>query len=325
MLIFRTDASEKTGFGHLKRSVYLASLLKKKADILFYVNNNKAVGRFMEERHTPYCWAKELEKLQKTPTEIKSVVFDLLEFSVQDIEFLRWAKANHIHTVQVTDLGLSRQPVDFIIDASVEKLFPYNEGDPVLDGPGYTLLHHKYRHFNKVHRKYRKQIKNIFISLGGGVEYRQLKDLIDILDRHRYHIKTASGFVMKKAGRKSLARLYPRLRSVGKTDSLARAFFEADAAIITAGTAAAEAAAVGTPALYLHYHEEQKFIAQTFEKQGAGLEVANINDVSEEKLIALLNSLTWEKRIEMGNKGKQLVDGNGASRIVAFFEEKGII
>ncbi|MDQ1350090.1 MAG: UDP-2,4-diacetamido-2,4,6-trideoxy-beta-L-altropyranose hydrolase [Acidobacteriota bacterium] len=325
MLIFRTDASEKTGFGHLKRSVYLASLLKKKTEILFCVNNNKAVGRFLEERHTPYCWAKELENLQKTPTEIKSVVFDLREFSVQDIEFVRWAKANHIHTVQVTDLGLSQQPVDYIIDASIEKMFPYDEGVHVLDGPQYTLLHHKYRHFNKVERKYRKHIKNIFVSLGGGVEYRQLRNLVDILDRHRYHIKVAAGFTMKKAGRKSLTRLYPRLRFVGKTDSLARAFFEADAAIITAGTAAAEAAAVGTPALYLHYHGEQKFIAQIFEKHGAGLEIANIDDVSEEKLITVLNSLTWEKRIAMGNKGKQLVDGNGAVRIVEFFEEKRII
>lgn len=325
MLIFRTDASEKTGFGHVKRSVYLASLLKKKTEILFCVNNNKAVGRFLEERHTPYCWAKELEKLQKTPTEIKSVVFDLREFSVQDIEFVRWAKANHIPTVQVTDLGLCRQPVDYIIDASIEKLFPYDEGEHRLDGPEYTLLHHKYRHFNKVERKYRKHIKNIFVSLGGGVEYRQLRNLVDILDRHRYHIKVATGFFMKKAGRKSLSRLYPRLRFVGKTDSLARAFFEADAAIITAGTAAAEAAAVGTPALYLHYHGEQKFIAQTFEKHGAGLEIANIDDVSEEKLIAVLNSLTWEKRIAMGNKGKQLVDGSGAVRIVEFFEKKRII
>jgi len=325
MLVFRTDASEKTGFGHLKRSVYLASLLKKKTGILFCVNNNKAAGRFLEDRQTPFCWTKELETLAKTPTEIKSVVFDLREFSVQDIEFLRWANANHIHTVQVTDLGLSRQPVEYTIDASIEKLFPYDEGEQVLSGPEYALLHHKFRHFNKVRRKYRKHIKNIFISLGGGVEYRQLRKLVDWLDRRRYNIKTATGFFMKKAGRKSLARLYPRLRFVGKTDSLARAFFEADAAIITAGVAAAEAAAVGTPALYLHYHGEQKFIAQTFEKYGAGLDIANIDDVLEGNLIDILSSLTWEKRIAMGNKGKQLVDGSGAARIAAFFEEKGII
>ena len=325
MLVFRTDASEKIGFGHLKRSAYLASLLKKKTGILFCVNNNKVVGRFLEDRQIPYCWLNELENLQKTPTEIKSVVFDLREFSVRDIEFLRWATANHIRTVQVTDLGLSQQPADYTIDASLEKLFPYDQGEHVLSGPDYTLLHHKFRHFNKVQRKYRKQIKNIFISLGGGVEYRELRKLIDLLDRRQFNIKTAAGFFMKKAGRKSLTRVYPRLRFVGQTDSLDRAFFEADVAIITAGIAAAEAAAVGTPALYLHYQGEQKFIARSFEKYGAGLEIANIDEVFEERLCNGLNSLTWEKRIAVGNKGKQLVDGNGATRIVEFFEKKGIV
>lgn len=325
MLVFRTDASEKIGFGHLKRSAYLASLLKNKTDILFCVNNNKMVGRFLEDRHTPYCWVNGLENLQKKSTEIKSVVFDLREFSLHDIEFLRWATANHIHTVQVTDLGLSRQPADYTIDASPEKLFPYDEEKHILSGPDYTLLHHKFRHFNKVQRKYRKQIKNVFISLGGGVEYRQLRNLIDLLNRHQFNIKTAAGFFMKKAGRKSLARVYSRLRFVGQTDNLARSLFEADVAIITAGVAAAEAAAVGTPALYLYYHGEQKFIAQSFEKYGAGLEIAGIDDVSAENLNNGLNALTWEKRIEMGNKGKQLVDGNGATRVVEFFEKKGII
>ncbi|MCU0287189.1 MAG: hypothetical protein MUF15_12445 [Acidobacteria bacterium] len=320
MLVFRTDASEKIGFGRLKRSAYLASLLKKKTGIFFCVNNNKVVGRFLEDRHTPYCWLNDLEKFQKTPTEIQSIVFDLAEFSPSDIEFLRWAMANHIRTVQITDLGLCQQPVDYIIDASLEKLFPYDEKEKehVLNGPEYMLLHHKFRHFNKVQRGYRKQIKNVFVSLGGGVEYRDLRNVIDLLNRRQFNIKTATGFFMKKAGRKSLKRLYPRLKLVGHTESLARSLFEADVAVINSGMTAAEAAAVGTPALYLYHHNEQKYIAQSFAKYGTGLEIAHIEEVSSENLVNALNSLTWEKRIAMGTKGKQLIDGKGASRIVEF-------
>ncbi len=325
MLVFRTDASAKTGFGHLKRSAYLASLLKKKIDVLFCVNNDRVVLRFLEEHRISYFLSKELKRLQEKSTDIKSIVFDLREFSTADIEFLHQAKANHIHTVQVTDLGLSQQPVDVTIDASIAKLYPYPEEKVVLNGPAYTLLHHKFRHFNKVKRKYRKKVKNIFISLGGAVQYRRLKKLVDLLDRHRFNIKTAPGFYLKKAGRKTLKRLYPRIRFVGKTDSLARPFFEADVAVVTAGVAAAEAAAVGTPALYFHYHDQQQFIAKSFEKHGAGLEISTIDDVLEGTLIEIINSLTLEKRIEIGNKGKQLVDGKGAVRIVDFFERKGII
>jgi spore coat polysaccharide biosynthesis predicted glycosyltransferase SpsG len=106
---------------------------------------------------------------------------------------------------------------------------------------------------------------------------------------------------------------------------LARPLFEADAAMITAGIAAAEAAAVGTPALYFHYHDQQKFIAQSFQKKGTGLEISNIDELIEGNIIERIFSLTLETRIEMGRKGKQLVDGRGASRVVEFFESSGIV
>jgi spore coat polysaccharide biosynthesis predicted glycosyltransferase SpsG len=168
-------------------------------------------------------------------------------------------------------------------------------------------------------------VRNIFVSLGGSVQYRQLRKVVDLLSRYRYNIKAAPGFYLKKSGRKILKRLYPGLRFVGKTESLARAFFEADVAFITAGMAAAEAAAVGTPCLYFHGNERQKYIAKSFEKQGVGLEISHIDDFSEGNIIKILNSLTLEKRMEMGNKGKTFVDGSGARRIVDFFEQKGII
>jgi spore coat polysaccharide biosynthesis predicted glycosyltransferase SpsG len=323
MLIFRTDATAKAGFGHLKRSVYLASLLKKKTDILFCIKKDKAALRFLEERGVAYCLTKSLPELGKET--INSIVFDLRDFSPADIEWLKRAKEKGINTVQITDLGLSQQAVDYTVDASVEQLFPYEKEKQVLLGPDYALLYHKFRHFNKVKRKYRAKVKNLFVSLGGGVQYRQLKKLVDILRRHGFNIKTAAGFYLKKADRKALMQLCPRLRFVGKTESLARPFFEADAALITAGIAAAEAAAVGTPALYFHYHDEQKFIAQSFQKKGVGLEISNIDELIEGNIIEKINSLTLETRIEMGLKGKHLVDGLGASRVVDFFAHKGIV
>ena len=325
MLIFRTDPSVEAGVGHLKRSVYLASLLKKKIDILFCINKDKVVSRLLEERNVPYCVLKELNIVKQESNKIKSIVFDLRKFSSMDIEWLIQAKERNITTIQITDLGMNQQPVDYTIDASIEQLFPFDKKKQVLIGPDYTLLHHKFRHFNKVRRKYRKRVKNIFVSLGGSVQYRQLRKVVDILSRHQFNVKAAPGFYLKKSGRKILKRLYPGIRFVGKTESLARSFFEADAAVITPGMAAAEAAAVGTPCLYLHCSERQKGIAKSFENQGAGLEISPIDDLSEGHIIKIINSLTVEKRIEMGNKGKTLVDGSGARRIVDFFEHKGII
>ncbi len=325
MLIFRTDPSVETGVGHLKRSAYLASLLKKKSDILFCINKDKVVSRLLEERNVPYCMLKELNVIKQESNKIKSIVFDLRKFSSMDIEWLKQAKERNITTIQITDLGMNQQPVDYTIDASIEQLFPFDEKKQVLIGPDYTLLHHKFRHFNKVRRKYRRRVRNIFVSLGGSVQYRQLRKVVDLLSRFRFNVKAAPGFYLKKSGRKILKRLYPGLRFVGKTDSLARAFFEADVAFITSGMAAAEAAAVGTPCLYFHNNEREKGIAKSFENHGVGLDISHIDDLPQGHIIEIINSLTVEKRIEMGNKGKKLVDGSGARRIVDFFERKGII
>ncbi len=328
MLIFRTDASATTGFGHLKRSHYLASLLKHRQDICFCVNSDKVVSRFLEDRGTPFCLLKNINSLKSK--EIKGIIFDLREFSPSDINFLHWAREKHqppITTIQVTDLGLSRQAVDYTVDAGIDCLHPYESTENLLMGPEVVPLHNSYRHFNKVRRKYRKRVRNVFITLGGAVQYRRLRRLVDLLNRQQVNIKVAPGFYMRKSSIKALKRLYPRLGWVGRTETLARSFFEADVALVTSGVAAAEAAAVGTPCLYFYYHDEQKFIAQAYEKKGAGLVISHIDDLlsKKETIVEALRILTLEKRTEIGERGKQLVDGKGVYRIMAFFEEIGLL
>jgi spore coat polysaccharide biosynthesis predicted glycosyltransferase SpsG len=325
MIIFRTDASVKTGFGHLRRSTCLASLLKNKTDILFCISSgsDKIVTRYLAEKKWSYCSLKQLK--QTVPSSVKSVVFDLRYFSDEDIRLLHQAKTGNWTTVQVTDLGLNQQEVDYTIDAAVDKMFPYSKDKKVLDGPDYAILHHKFRHFHKVKRKYRKKIKKVFICLGGAVEYRKLRKVIDLSSRHQWEIKISPGFYLKRSAQETLRRIYPGIRFVGKTESLARPFFEADVALIGPGIAAYEAAAAGTPALYFYHHNEQKFIANSLEKKGVGLEIANIDDLLNVSLAEKMNALTLEKRIDMGRKAKQLVDARGVYRIIDFFEQHKII
>lgn len=335
MIVFRTDASPSTGFGHLKRSAYLASLLRSKSDVLFCVNKDKTVNRFLTERRFSHCSIKDLQRTHIKHPELKSIVFDLREFGGDDLQLLNRVRQingnteRNLNTVQITDLGLSQQDVHYTIDAAVDKLFPYGpeKQERLLDGPGYMILHTRFRHFNKIKRKYRRNIKKIFICFGGGVRYRQLRRTLDLLSRHRCDIKIAPGFYLKKNSMKALRRIYPGTRFVGETDTLARSFYEADIALISPGVAAFEAAAVGTPALYAYYHKEQQHIAQSFENKGAGLVISKIDDIDKVNvgLIPKLNTLTLDKRIEMGANGKQLVDAGGVYRIIEFFRKNNII
>lgn len=328
MIIFRTDASAKTGFGHIKRSVYLASLLKHNTSILFCTTGDKIAVRYLDEKKIPHCSLKEINRWDNHAFEpARAIVFDLREFSDEDKALLQRLKKQNKKTIQITDLGLSQQDVDITVDSSIEPLFPYETGKTVLRGPGYAILHNKFRHFNKVPRKYRKKIKHLLLCFGGGADYQRLRHAVDLLSRHGYSLKVAPGFYLKPSAVKTLKRIYPGVRFVGKTDTLARALFEADAALITAGVTAFETAAAGTPAVYFYYHTEQKKIAQSFEKQGAGLVISNIDDLLKEgdKMIRCLRDLNWERRVHMGRQARQLVDAKGVYRIIDFFQQQSII
>ena len=124
-------------------------------------------------------------------------------------------------------------------------------GQTVISGPSSALLHHKFRHFNKAKRKYRKNIKNIFINLGDLLPYRDLRQVVDILHRLRFKMKIAPGLNLKKADKRNLMKIYPGIHFCGKSESPARAYFEADLALVPAGEEILEAACVGTPALYM--------------------------------------------------------------------------
>ena len=88
-----------------------------------------------------------------------------------------------------------------------------------------------------------------------------------------------------------------------------------------AGDAAYKAACTGTPFVYIYSNKRQRFIANSFEKHGAGLKIEIKENVD---LIKDLGSLTFKKRVKMGNAGKKLVDAIGVYRIIHFFEKKGI-
>jgi len=325
MIIFRTQASEKVGFGHIKRSVYLASLIKKKNEIVFILKKDKTAVRFIADRGFKYIFIDNLDCINWS--SVRGIIFDIRKTDQYDKNILKISKEKKIKTAQITDLGLNRLDVDAIIDGSIVIKEPFidNVEHNILFGPQYSILHHKFIHFNKIKKRYRKKIKNILISLGSTVQYRQLRSLIDILYKYNYNLKLTGGFYLKKSVKKILTRIYPKIKFVGIVESFARPLFEADIAIVTTGIISYEAAAVGTPALYFFYNKEQEFISDILEKEGIGIKISDIKKIDKENLLKTLKSITLKDRILMGNKGKHLFDGSGVYKIIVFLSEIGVI
>ncbi len=325
MILFRADASASTGFGHLTRSAYLAALLGGRAAVRFCVNDDKAARRFLEDRGLPALTPRELAGADLG--DLRAAVFDLRHFGRDELALLDETRRRGARLVQVTDLGLAQQEVDLVVDGALARVVPYEErpGRAMLLGPEYMILHHKVRHFRKAPRRWRPALRRVFVQLGGGADYRLLRELVDGLQRRRLLVKTALGYSLKKAHRKALRRLFPGLRTAGPCESLARSFYEADLAVITPGVAAYEAAACGTPALYLWRDDLQRATAEAFAAAGAGMALAPLADLAAVDLSEALAGLTAEKRQAMGEAGRRVVDGLGAPRLVEYFSRAGIL
>lgn len=324
MIIFRTSHSEEDSIKRLPRCLLLSSHLKHNINYLFNIKKNDSFLKFFDKKKIPYSFQDDFLKFREEK-DIAGIIFDLKFFDDSDLELISWAKKKQIKTIQITDFGLHQQDVDFYIDASADLIFPYGSDKKALNGPAFPVLHTKYRHFNKLKRKYRRRIKNIFIHLHHFGNFRKIRKIVDILNRFRFNIKIDPDPLIKRSQRKVLQRIYSRVTFVGETDNLARSFFQSDVALISAGKGSYEAAATGTPALYLYANKEQEFMATSFEKLGIGLKIDIDEVLSGERLLEKLNMLSLKNRMEMGAKGKNLIDGKGIHRIIDFFSNIDLV
>ncbi|HNX99085.1 MAG TPA: hypothetical protein PKK12_15515, partial [Candidatus Aminicenantes bacterium] len=314
MLLIRVDAAPDLGFGHLTRMIYLASQIRHRGEVVFAVRENKDASRLLGSRRIDWRPAGEVWKSDLAGCS--GVLFDLRHFTTEDESLLARARGQAIPTLQVTDLGLERRAANWLVDAAIAPEPPYPPATPGLLGPQAAILHHSFRHFHQVPRKYQRRNRHLLLTLGGGASYRDLRRLIDLLYRHGFLLKIALGFSTKKAVGRVLRRLYPGIHFVGAVQSLARPLFEADTAILAPGVAAFEAAACGTPAIYLSHDPYQGRHAAQFAAAGAGIDLGLLATLDEAALLSTLAGMTQGRRSAMGTAGKELVDGQGTRRLI---------
>lgn len=309
MIIFRADVSPLNGLQQLRRCAYLAALLKNKKRVLLCAREDKRAAKFLAGHKVSFSLVKDPAAIDIAAAV--AVVFDLTQFSGQDLTLLNKVKKEGVKTIQILGVGGQVQAVDIVVSIGTE--------------PERALLHHKFRHFNKTRRKYRKSSRQIFIHPGDMLPYRDLRAIVDTLHRLHFQLKIAPGLTLKKADKRNLMKIYPGVHFCGRSESPARAYFEADLALISPGDEALEAACVGTPALYMPNAAGQEALADAWAAKGLGVRIPSLGDFSVETVRDAIAPLNLETRERMGAAGKALVDGLGVQRFLARLKELGII
>ena len=97
-----------------------------------------------------------------------------------------------------------------------------------------------------------------------------------------------------------------------------------DVAIAAAGTTTWELCCLGVPAILVDVAENQTAVAQHLSRLGVAVHVDFRDGSFDDKLLSELASLmaSAELRSKMSNKGRALVDGYGASRVLSFIDPR---
>ncbi len=334
-IAFRVDGSGAVGFGHASRCASLAeAFLRHISDprIEFWSRDIPGLDSFLDRDGFGFNRIRMPEKCEKTVSEIRRfdphiLVLDPAEH-IPDYAFKDWTKITREYakefvelapvSLQIDDFARGRFDTTLLLNAGVvhEYLDYENQGGTeILSGPEYVLLRPEFACAHNTIREIARKVGKVLVVDCGHRFSRVVPRLMLALES-----------ILDSPDVMLVSRLYSsnpnRMNStldilcVPTIRDMAAAMLDADLVITCGGTILYELAACGAPAVSVPAVDHQEKIAERFEQLGTVLQLGfkpsfeHITDV----LDTVIND--YELRQSMMEKGRALVDGLGADRVV---------
>lgn len=333
-MLFRVDASAKSGLGHFQRCCALAKAFafNKGLSACFLSDGDPGVERHLSglgfqsesmngiERGGPSDLLHTLAISARYRCE--GVVVDSYHV---DAAYLLRLRAAGLFVMAIDDLGRFPFPCQLVVSpgAHARNLsYRSSSGDTrFLLGPAYALLRPEF--WNPPRRSPRPRVQEVLVMLGGGSDpHHLMPGLLGLLEQLQgeFSVTAILGPFFKNPER--IRSLVKRLRRpvcvVESPTQLVDYMVQADLAITAGGQSLYELACVGCPTVAIEVAENQR--AQLKALAGLGA-VQFAGRAGDPRLLSrvsrLVNRLRDDEQLQdhMSLAGQQLVDGRGALRV----------
>ncbi len=332
-VFFRADAGPDIGTGHVMRCLALANAARDQEGLstcfvgvipdLVLQERVRNAGHELVLYASRPCTGEWLDRL--TCGRGDWVVLDGYSFDARDHAEIR---KKGVRLLVVDDMNaIDFYRCDIVLNQNIygkDLHYVCEEKTVLLLGPRYALLREEFVQHELVRQL--TQTRRVLVSLGGadpaGVGLLVLQGLMRVANA-RLEVLFVAGSSNVQLDK--IADAAEEVRQAGHTVEVLRftndmpaAMAWADIGIIAAGATSLETAYMGLPCLVLVLADNQLAVAKAMAEEGIGVVLGRYEQVTSRRIAdgvsALFGSLP--QRQEMIAKGRRLVDGMGARRVV---------
>lgn len=326
MIYFRADANKNIGMGHLMRCLSIADAAKGRGQKAVFLLADDSMTDLVAERGfdtivlgTDYRSMD--EELSSWPSpHADYIIVDSYSVTAGYLERLK--KLGRV--IYIDDRAAFDYPVDILVNYNAfAHSLDYEElygGQPprLILGPQYAPLRSMFRGLDR--RSQKRNVEDVLISTGGSDPLHLALSIAEEKpDSFIYHILIGA-LNSDKAALEHLAAGSKHIVLHENVSDMKSLICSCDIAVSAAGSTLYEICACGVPLITYSLADNQLPGAEAFENNGFAV---NLGDMRLEKhpakriLTAVEQfSREYDKRIEMGNRMQDTIDGNGAARLI---------
>jgi len=334
-LYIRADADGKIGSGHIMRCIALAQAWQDQGGEVTFISHCESAAlkermqsegfRFIAIAHAspePYDLQFTLATLKSKNANQKNwLVLDGYHFTP---EYQKAIRGEGIRLLVIDDINhLPHYHADLLLNQNIhapEMNYHCDEDTILLLGTRYVLLRREFLKYRDVKRQIPDLAKNILVTLGGAdPDNVTLKviEALQLLDDQEMKVKIIIGPANphQETLNNALVSAHFEMELLANPLNMPDLMAWADMAISVGGSTCWELAFMELPSILMALSPDQRGIVDKLSQNGFALV---IDEHTAQDIANALNALlfNYELRMAMSLQGRNLVDGNGACRVV---------
>lgn len=334
-IFFRADGNKNIGWGHIMRSISIASAYMDQGNKCVFVCADNSMVDIINSYgfRTVVLNSDYTKMIDELPVFLKLIDSEKPELIFFDSYFVNYdylsSFIGQYKTVYIDDVFSFPYPVDYLVNYNIyatkdiyERLYAENIIPQLCLNINYAPLRKEFRGIDKA---FSDKVRNIFISVGGSDEYglvmKMIKSLSDdgeLINDQCYHFILGS-FEPDREAILDIAEKHEWICIHEKVKNMVDVMKTCDVAVSAAGSTLYELCACRVPTITFVLADNQRRGAKGFQDNGLMLDAGDIreNNYRVDEIINGLKCLCNDNslRKSLFDRMNDLVDGYGAENI----------